>query len=251
MKTIIANWKMNLGIRGSVALTKQLLLTLKGQKMAPEVIVCPGYLALAEVRKVIARSRINLGAQDLFWESQGAFTGEVSPTELTEVGVTHVIIGHSERRGILGESNEMIAKKVLAACVNGLVPIVCVGESETDHEEGNTLSVVKNQLQQAFSLVADQGFKNPVYVAYEPVWAIGSGKTADPKEVAKIHEIIRQNVQPIMSGGVFVLYGGSVNGENAQAFLSEEEIDGLLVGGASLKLGELTEIFAIAAHNIG
>ena len=251
MKTIVANWKMNLGIRGSVALTKQILLALKAQKMAPEVIVCPGYLALSEVRKVIAHSRISLGAQDMFWETQGAFTGEVSPTELKEVGVSHILIGHSERRNILGETNEMIAKKVLAACSNGIVPIVCVGESIEDHASGITIETIKKQIQQVFSLVAEQGFTNPIYVAYEPVWAIGSGQSADPKEVAKVHAVIREELRSVITGSVSVLYGGSVDDSNAQSFLAEEDVDGLLVGGASLKLRELTEIFAIAADNIG
>lgn len=240
---------MNLGVRESVALTKHVLLALRGQKMAPDVLLCPGFLALPDVRKLVARSRVMLGAQNMFWEPSGAFTGEVSPTELKEVGVTHVLIGHSERRQILRETDEMIAKKVASAIENGLVPVLCVGETQEEHAAGNAEEVVLGQIHQAYSLVPSGAAPSLVYVAYEPVFAIGTGMPLSATEAVRMHASIRSAVKHLVGpGDVRVLYGGSVQAKDATSYLQEDEIDGLLVGGASLKIGELTEICSVAAQ---
>lgn len=249
MKTVIGNWKMNVGVRESVALARGVLLSLRGRRHLPEVVVCPPFTALAEVRKTVARSHVALGAQDMHWEDTGAFTGEISPRMVTEAGATHVIIGHSERRHQCGETDDMVGKKLVAALSHALIPIVCVGETKEERAAGDTEAVVTRQVRAAFAQMPARGAER-IFIAYEPVWAIGSGKPATPTDAAAVHAIIRKVFAEAKGADrtkLSVLYGGSVDDKNAYSFLRETDIDGLLVGGASVKLQQFTDIIAAAA----
>lgn len=252
MKTLIANWKMNVGTRESVALARGVLLAMRGKKVLPELIACPPFVALSEVRKIVARTHVSLGAQDMFWEETGAFTGEISGRMLTELGVSHVILGHSERR-TLGESNENVNKKVLSALAQGMVPIVCVGEGKEDRADGRAQEVVTEQLRGSLHGLSLR-HKDKLFIAYEPVWAIGTGEAAQPQDAVEMHTHIRSLIQEMIPGirdGQFaVLYGGSVDGQNAYGFLREQEVNGLLVGGASVKLNEFSKILSAAIDAI-
>ncbi|OGM00556.1 triose-phosphate isomerase [Candidatus Uhrbacteria bacterium RIFOXYC12_FULL_57_11] len=250
MKTIVGNWKMNVGTRESVALARGVLLALRGKKRLPEVALCPPFTALGEVRKVVARSHASLGAQNVAAEEQGAFTGEISTRMLVELGVTHVIVGHSERRHLFGETDASVNQKVIRTLSAGMVPIVCVGEGAADRAAGKERDVVAAQLRGA---LADLHLrhKERILFAYEPVWAIGSGTSDTPADAVAMHAWIRSLVPELLPGikpeQVAVLYGGSIDGSNAYLFLREDEVDGLLVGGASVKLSEFTKILDAAA----
>ena len=227
MKTLIANWKMNVGIRESVALARGTLLTLRGRKVIPELVICPPFVALSEVRKIVARSSVFLGAQNVFWEPAGAHTGEISTRMLQEVGVSHVILGHSERRQELYETDEMIHEKVRHVLSEQMTPIVCIGESKQQREAGNTQEVVGAQLVSALSQIHLRA-QERVFIAYEPLWAIGTGIASSVAEVTEVHRFIRAVLEeqfPGMSSSFSLLYGGSVDGENAYGFLREEIID--------------------------
>lgn len=250
MKTIIANWKMNVGVRESVALARGALLTLRGRKAIPHLVICPPFIALSEVRKVVARSSADLGAQNVFWESSGSYTGEISTRMLQEVGVSHVIVGHSERRRDLGETDEMIAKKVRQVLSDHMNPVVCIGETKQEREQGNTREIIQDQLSAAI-----HGIKLPpsveIFIAYEPVWAIGSGDSASVGDVIEVHQFIRSILTEWFgdeSSRFHILYGGSVDGENAYGFLRETEIDGVLVGSASIKINQFKGIVGAAVE---
>lgn len=251
MKTIIANWKMNVGVRESVALSRGALLTLRGRKVVPDVVLCPPFLAMSEVRKVVARSSVALGAQNVFWEATGAHTGEISTRMLQELNVSHVIIGHSERRQELGETDEMVNKKALHVLSERMVPVICIGETKTEREEGRTRDVVRSQLLAALKSV-HMRTGDRLIIAYEPVWAIGTGEPAAVGDVVEAHRSIRGLLIDLfahISPNQFaVLYGGSVDGRNAYSFLREGEIDGLLVGGASVKINQFKEIVEAATE---
>lgn len=251
MKTIVGNWKMNVGVRESVALARGALLTLRGRKVAPEVIICPSFISLSEVRKVIARSSVGLGAQNVFWEDHGAFTGEISGRMLTELGVTHVIVGHSERRTFFSETDEMVNKKVLHAFANQLTPILCVGETAAEHADGKERERVREQLARALSGVRLKTH-DQLIIAYEPIWAIGTGQSAEIPDIVSMHEYIRTLLGEIFPGidsaTSRVLYGGSVDGADAYQFLRESQVDGVLVGGASVKLNQFKEIIDAACE---
>jgi len=251
MKTIIANWKMNVGVRESVALARGTLLTLRGRKVSPALVICPPFVALSEVRKIVARSSAGLGAQNMFWEQSGAYTGETSPRMLLELGVSHVILGHSERRALFGETDEMVNKKVLQALEQKLVPIICVGESADQRREGQTQQVVRDQLMTALQGVRLKSSES-IMVAYEPLWAIGSGVAATVSDVIEthrfIHSLLAQVFEQALPGQVSVLYGGSVDAENAYGFLREDEVNGVLVGGASVKINQFKGIVQAAAE---
>ncbi len=251
MKTIIANWKMNVGVREAVALARGTLLTLRGRKVSPAMVICPPSTALSEVRKVLARSSANLGAQNMFWEQSGSFTGETSPRVLNELGVSHVILGHSERRGLLGETDEMVNKKVLQALEQKLTPIICIGETSEQRKDDQTQNVVRDQLMAALNGVRLRS-SDILMVAYEPIWAIGSGDAANVAGVLDTHQFIRsllEEVFPQSSKSQFhVLYGGSVNADNAYSFLREDDVDGVLVGGASVKINQFKGIVQAAAE---
>ena len=202
-----------------------------------EIVVCPNYLALDAAIQAARGSQVAIGAQNIHWEKEGAFTGEICTGMLLAIGVTHVIIGHSERRQYFGETDDTVNLKLKSALEDGLVPIVCVGEVLEEREAGLTDDVLRRQCLRAFHKVSAKKAVNMV-VAYEPVWAIGTGKTATPKMAADAHAIIRAQAAESFGDGfagkLRILYGGSVKPENAHALMSEEEIDGALVGGASL-----------------
>ena len=238
-KTVIAgNWKMNNDLKESEKLIVELKNLLQNEKPNCDVIVCPPYTSLSEAYKLLKGSQIKLGAQNMHFEENGAFTGEVSALMLKSVGCEYVILGHSERRHIFGESNEMINKKIKKALSAGLKPIFCVGELLEERERGTTNDVVKKQILKGLAEISADEMKN-IIVAYEPVWAIGTGKTASPAQAQEVHEFIRDLVEITYSlevaNDLVIQYGGSVKPDNAKELISQKDIDGALVGGACLK----------------
>ena len=210
-----------------------------------EVLVCPHYLVLERVASILRGSAVRWGAQDVHWEAKGAFTGEVSPPMLKEAGCTHVIVGHSERRHIMGESNEQVNRKLKAALAHGLTPIVCVGELLEERTAGDTRKVVERQAQKAFEGIPAEDALRTV-VAYEPVWAIGTGRTATPHQAQEVHRFLRNTLGRIAGPGtaerIRILYGGSVKPDNIKDLMEQPDVDGALVGGASLDAASFTNI---------
>jgi len=239
-KIIIAgNWKMNKTIGESISLVKKLKGLVKGIDDR-EIVVCPAFTALSAVSAELKGSNIKVGAQNMHFENSGAFTGEISPLMLKEL-VSYVIIGHSERRHVFGEDDALINKKVKAAISNGLKPILCVGETLEKREKGNMEKVVNSQLSKGL-----EGVKDNIVIAYEPVWAIGTGKTATPQQAEDAHLFIRNLLKSIyddkVSDGTSILYGGSVKPSNIKDLISCDNIDGVLVGGASLDAKSFSDI---------
>lgn len=210
-----------------------------------EVVVIPPFVDLVDVKKAIDGSNIKLGAQNMHWEEKGAFTGEVSPIMLKEIGVEYVVIGHSERRQYFAETDETVNKKVKSALSHGLKPIVCVGESLSQREAGEAFNVVREQTKKALYGIKSEDALN-VVIAYEPIWAIGTGKTATSKDANDVIKVIRETIADIYSidiaNEVRIQYGGSVKPDNAKELMSESDIDGALVGGASLKAQDFAKI---------
>jgi triosephosphate isomerase (TIM) len=235
-KLIAANWKMYKTPDQARAFLSDFLPLVKDHER-DEIVLCPTFLAIDAGVHAAKGSRIAIGAQDVHWEKEGAFTGEVNAAMLVAVGVTHVIIGHSERRQYFGETDDSVNLKLKSAVEAGLTPIVCVGEVLEEREAGLTDDVLRRQCLRAFHKMSAKKAAKLV-VAYEPVWAIGTGKTATPQMAADAHAIIRGEAAKAfgeeLANGLRILYGGSVKPENAKALMSEEEIDGALVGGASL-----------------
>jgi triosephosphate isomerase len=231
------NWKMNKTVSDAVALARALRDGLE-REARHEVAVMPPFTALAAVAEALKGSAIAVGGQDMHWEREGAFTGEVSPLMLRDLGCTFVILGHSERRHIFGESDEAVGKKVRAAFDNGLTPIACVGETLAERDSSRTLETVERQLERALRALAPEEAARAV-VAYEPVWAIGTGKVATPEQAQDVHAFIRKRVTSShgedAAAAVRILYGGSVTPANAAGIMSQADVDGVLVGGASLK----------------
>jgi len=256
-KWIIANWKMNLGLMASAKLAKilskkyaesPLFSRLFHTNCKTNIIVCPSFTAILEVAKFLERSPIALGAQDMFWQERGAFTGEISPLMLMEVGVDYVILGHSERRQYLLETDQQINRKVRTAVHYGLVPILCVGETLTQRHEGQTQDIVFEQLEHALRevKVSDDQL---VILAYEPVWSIGTGQPVHPEEVAEIHAMIKQYLyekypESIVNHHFKIIYGGSVDAHNVAQYTHQSNVDGVLVGGASLRSKEFLNLIA-------
>jgi len=241
---IAGNWKMNKTTSEAVELAQKLVESLKDVKDR-DILICPTFTSLYSVHQVIKGTNIKLGAQDVFYENSGAFTGEISPIMLKDVGCEYVIIGHSERRHIIGERDELINKKVKAAINNGLKVILCVGELLEEREAGKTLEVVKIQLEKGLNGVSKEEMKN-VVIAYEPVWAIGTGKTAKPEDAQEVHAYIRELLSKLYSKEIanetIIQYGGSVKASNIDSLMAMQDIDGALVGGASLVAEEFTRI---------
>ncbi len=241
---ITGNWKMNKAVSEAVDLVRQLK-ALVGDVKDVDIVVAPTFTALQAVFREIDGTNIQMAGQDVFWETSGAYTGEISAIMLKDVGCQFVIIGHSERRQYFGETNESVHKKIEASLAAGLYPILCVGESLKEREAGKTFGVVKNQVVQCL-----QGFSQEemarVTVAYEPVWAIGTGKTATPQQAEEVHAFIREQLEYVanqnVSEGVRIQYGGSVNPENISDLMAQPNIDGALVGGASLKADSFSRI---------
>lgn len=243
---IAGNWKMNLNKAEGLALARALKQQLAGGS-AVEVAVCPPLVYLDAVAAELAGSPIGVGAQNVYHEGNGAFTGEISTTMLTDVGCRYVILGHSERRHILGESNADVNRKLLAVLKAGLTPIVCVGETLAEREAGKTTDIVQEQLAGSLAGLTSADVSRLV-IAYEPVWAIGTGKTATPAQAEEVHADLRRMLtsryNPEVSVAVRIQYGGSVKPDNAAELLSQPNIDGALVGGASLKADSFLGIIA-------
>ena len=235
-KLIAANWKMHKTPDHARDFFRDFLPLVQGHDR-DEIVICPTYLAIDAAVHAAKGSNIAIGAQDVYWQKEGAFTGEICSSMLLAVGVTHVIIGHSERRQYFGETDDSVNLKLKSALEAGLIPIVCVGEVLEEREAGLTDDVLRRQCLRAFNKVSAKKAATLV-VAYEPVWAIGTGKTATPQLAADAHAIIRaeasESFGPEFAANLRILYGGSVKPDNAHALMSEEEIDGALVGGASL-----------------
>lgn len=246
---VAGNWKMNKSVQESLSLVKELVPGLDSIENVDSVI-CPPFIALAKVSDLVKNSKIELGAQNLYWEEKGAYTGEISPGMVAEIA-EHVILGHSERRAYFQDTDEAVNKKVLAALNAGLKPILCVGETLDENENGKTGDVVKRQLTDALKGVSIEDF-GKIMIAYEPVWAIGTGKAATAEGANQvIKEYIRDEVSSLYSleaaDKVRILYGGSVKPENAKEYFQQPNIDGALVGGASLKADAFIQITEAAA----
>jgi triosephosphate isomerase len=236
---IAGNWKMNLTIKESVRLVHGIAEGMS-KRVGVEVLVAPPFTHLSEVHQALKGKSILLGAQDIYWKSSGAYTGEVSAAMVREVGCTHVILGHSERRCDFGEIDDMVNLKVQAAMSEGLIPIVCIGETLDEREEDRAFEVIRSQLNGSLKKYREnKEIPSNLILAYEPVWAIGTGKTASPEQAQEMHRHIRQwlqeNFGEAPGSEIRILYGGSVKGKNAKELLSQPDINGALVGGASLE----------------
>lgn len=245
---VAANWKMYKTRRQARAFLEDFLPRVRGIT-GVDVLICPPFTALETVAGLLAGQNVALGAQDLFWEEEGAFTGEIAAGMLVDVGCRYAIVGHSERRHIFGETDEHVARKLGAALGHGLLPVLCVGETLAEREAGHTEEVVRRQIRQAVASLPPVQMAQ-LTVAYEPVWAIGTGRNAQPADAAAVIEMIRdelgRHVSREIPARLRVLYGGSVKPGNIECFASHPQIDGALVGGASLdpvSFATITEAF--------
>jgi len=243
---IAGNWKMNTNNRSSSALAEGIVNGLKQfDADGLDVAICPPFVYLKQVAKAVSASHVALGAQDVYYQTDGAFTGEISCRMLKELGCTYVIIGHSERRHVIGETDELINRKLTAAINNGLLPIFCVGELLEERQADKTEEVVTAQIKKGLAGLGEEK-ASAITIAYEPVWAIGTGKTATTEQAEQAHQMIRafiaQMYGPEFAEEIRIQYGGSVKPTNASELMAEEDVDGLLVGGASLKEDDFTAI---------
>lgn len=252
-KTIIAgNWKMYKTISEAIELANGLKRAFYDfDPQALDIVICPPFTALSEVAGVITDSPIQLGAQDTFWEEEGAYTGEVSPLMLKDAGAKFVIIGHSERRQYFGEINETVNKKVKAALKYGLKPVMCIGETLKEREAGKTFDILKDHVQNGLLGIEEKDALS-ITLAYEPVWAIGTGKTATAEQAQEAHHYIRGLLAKLYNDesaqAIRIEYGGSVKPENTVELISQPDVDGALVGGASLKIDSFSQIILKASE---
>ncbi|MCG8353926.1 MAG: triose-phosphate isomerase [Chloroflexales bacterium] len=234
---IAGNWKMYKTVKEAVELVEALLAHI-GQPSDREVLVCPPFTALYPLSPLLAESPIALGAQDVFYESQGAYTGAISPLMLQDIGCSYVIVGHSERRQYFGDDDTLVNRKLHAALAHGLHPIMCVGESKPQRDAGQATAIVTAQVRAGLAEVTVEQMRS-VVIAYEPIWAIGTGDTATPDDAQTMHAAIRQTLTELFdattANGVRIQYGGSVKPDNVDELMAQPDIDGALVGGASLK----------------
>jgi triosephosphate isomerase (TIM) len=241
---IAGNWKMYKTVPEAVETVKQLKKAVENVS-GREIVVAPPFVSLSPVAEVIRGSNIKSAAQDVFWEEEGAYTGEVSPGMLRSAGCTYAIIGHSERRQYFGETNETVNKKIKKSLAGGLRVIVCIGESLQERESGETFSRIQTQLSEGLSGLDASGME-PVVIAYEPIWAIGTGKTATASQAEEVHGFIREKIQKAYGTAtgeeLRILYGGSVKPENIDELMAKKNVDGALVGGASLKVESFARI---------
>ncbi len=251
---IAGNWKMNATLSEARALTKELLKAFAGLSDL-DVVLCPPFTALTAVGELLRGSSIMMGGQDLHWEPQGAFTGEISPLMLKDAGCRYCIIGHSERRALFGETDAVVHRKLNAALHQGLNPILCVGETLQQRRAGQTWEIVKGQMEAALDKVDPEQISRTVTIAYEPVWAIGTGRNATPLEAQEVHASIRSWLTDRMgvsrAQAVRIQYGGSVKPENAGELLGRHDLDGALVGGASLNASSFIAIVKSAMQSKG
>jgi triosephosphate isomerase (TIM) len=242
-KIIAGNWKMNKTIPEAVELAKAVVDAVKGAEA--EVVVCPTYVSLQAVHEVVKGTNVALGAQDVHWEEKGAFTGKVSCDMLKSAGVKFVIIGHSEQRTYFHETNETVNKKVKAVLKSGLLPIICVGETLAEREGGATEKVVEDHVRGAYAGLSKEDALKTV-IAYEPVWAIGTGRNATPEQAQEVHAFIRRLYMKLYDGDAAsklrIQYGGSMKPDNAAELLRKPDVDGGLIGGAALKAEDFNGI---------
>lgn len=235
-KIVAGNWKMNKTPSEAVGLINELIPLVKSEDV--DVVFCVPYVVLPTALELVKDTNIEIGAQNMYYEENGAYTGEISPSMLTDLGVKYVILGHSERREYFNETNEDINKKVLKAFEHGLTPIVCCGETLAQREQGVTIDFVRTQIKIAFQNITAEQAKKAV-IAYEPIWAIGTGKVATTEQAEEVCKAIRECIAEVYddetANAIRVQYGGSVNGSNAAELFAQADIDGGLVGGASLK----------------
>lgn len=247
-KIIAGNWKMNNDINATKNLISSLIKSLTNNENC-DIIVCPPFTSLSEACSQLKGSVIKVGAQNMYFENEGAFTGEISAQMLKGAGCEFVILGHSERRAIFNESDPLINKKIKKAISSGLRPIFCVGETLEQRENGVTKDVIKTQVNGGLKDVSTEEIKNLI-IAYEPVWAIGTGRNATPEQAQEVHEFIRalikEKYSEQISDNLIIQYGGSVKPDNAKDLLSQKDIDGALVGGASLKADSFLGIIKAA-----
>jgi triosephosphate isomerase len=238
-KVIAGNWKMNNDLNETQNLLSKLSSGLSVDNLNCDVIVCPPFTSLFEAHSLLKDTKIKIGAQNMYFESSGAFTGEISASMLRSVGCEYVILGHSERRAIFGETDELINKKIKKANESGLKPIFCIGELLEEREAGITEKIIEKQVKSGLEGISSDDMSK-IIIAYEPVWAIGTGKTASPGQAQEVHAFIRsllsEKYGSSVSNNIIIQYGGSVNSNNAGELLFQEDIDGALVGGASLKV---------------
>jgi triosephosphate isomerase (TIM) len=246
-KIIAGNWKMNKSVDESAKLATEIVKSVNEKSIQCDVVICPSFLALDRVSSIVKGTSVFLGAQDVHWETQGAYTGKVSTDMLKALGVTYVILGHSEQRALFGETDATVRLKVGKVLAEGLKPIICVGESLQEREENRTEMVVATQIKAAYAgLTAPQALET--VIAYEPVWAIGTGRTASDEQAQEVHVFIRGLLKDQfgleVANALRIQYGGSMKAENAKGLLGQPDVDGGLIGGASLKadafLGILT-----------
>lgn len=245
-KLIAGNWKMNTDRASAVKLARAIV-GRAGMYSAVDFLVCPPFVNLVPVAEVVKGTKVALGGQNLYHQPNGAFTGEVSAAMLVDVGCSYVILGHSERRHILKETDEDVNKKTVVALAEGLIPIVCVGEQLSEREAGQTAAVIRRQFDGSLAGITAEQIEK-VVIAYEPVWAIGTGKVATPQQAAEVHADLRKLLVDRYNSGsaetVRILYGGSVKASNAGELMSQPNIDGALVGGASLNADDFLGIAA-------
>jgi triosephosphate isomerase len=248
---VAGNWKMNTDSHSSVGLAESIVSGFFGTAgESVDVAVCPPFVYLQAVAAALSASRVSVGAQDIYTEQKGAFTGEISAAMLKDTGCVYVLCGHSERRHVVGETDELINKKVAAAIGGGLLPILCVGEKKEQRQTDKTTEVVTRQLKSGLANLSAEKI-SAVTLAYEPVWAIGTGLTATPQQAQEVHALIRgllvELVNKQLSEDIRILYGGSVKPDNTSELMAQQDIDGLLVGGASLKADDFLAIINAAA----
>jgi len=244
-KPIIAgNWKLNKTIREAIDLVTGLKRNLY-EVSDVDIVVCPPCTAISPVSEVLSDANIGVGGQNIYWEENGAFTGEVSASMLKEAGAQYVVIGHSERRALFGETNIEVNKKIKSALKAKLIPIVCVGETLEERKGEQTFKVIETQITEGLDSLTPEQFSDCV-IAYEPVWAIGTGLNATPEQAQEVHKFIRELVSKLfnkeVANGIRIQYGGSVKPENVAGLMAQEDVDGALVGGASLDVESFTKI---------
>ncbi|MDR1057521.1 MAG: triose-phosphate isomerase [Coxiellaceae bacterium] len=246
---IAGNWKMNKTVGEGMALAQTLHQKVKEFEAEIEIIIAPPYTSLNKIAETLKDSLIKVSAQDMFWEDAGAFTGQISAPMLKDIGVTHVIIGHSERRQFFYETNTTVNKKIKAALKHNLIPIFCIGETLAEREAEKVEEIITTQLASGLTDITQDAITK-IVIAYEPVWAIGTGKTATSEQVEEAHIMIRKLLTKKFGEShidmVRIIYGGSVKPNNAQELLSKPNIDGALVGGASLKAEDFINIIKSA-----
>lgn len=233
---IAGNWKMYKTVREAVETARELVQC--AAVVNVDVMIAPPFTALAPVAEVVKGTSVALGAQNLFWKNEGAYTGEISPTMLSDIGCQYVIIGHSERRQYFGDTDESVNAKIRAALEHQLIPVFCVGETETQREAKETFSVLDKQVTKGLEGFSSEALSRLLVIAYEPVWAIGTGKTATTDQVQEVHAFLRSLVEKrfdnLLAKSVRILYGGSVKPDNVTEIMNMPDVDGALVGGASL-----------------